>query len=233
MRYNTSIDFIQPSGGNLDHVNHVKLLSLGDGLKPEGSSPVLPKGNKGGGSVWFRPNDGQMEHLEYQGEDTLFQTRVAEGYAAYTSDYATRSTPLDVDGTTRVIMTINSIILQDSHFFSNRFVSGGDIICHVSGLYRVSCSFRCDNTGGDGELTLSMQVNGVDVTVGKTYVASSSDGGGCHVSLNFVGKLIPNDEIGFFPTTDIAVGDLIMQDFCAIFELIRPLDLGAGSNIIP
>ena len=58
MRYNTSLDFIQPSGGNIVQAHRVGFDPQGIGVKPAGSSPTLPSG-----SLWIRPNDGQAERL--------------------------------------------------------------------------------------------------------------------------------------------------------------------------
>jgi len=218
---NSSLDFIQPSGGNIDHVHNIKLLPLGDGSKPQGTSPTLPSG-----SVWLRPNDGQAERLEYQGRDSQFQIRPTEGYAHYLTVVPRVITPpQDV--------IFDQTIIEDTRFFSLDSSDKVHITVHVSGLYRISGAFRViNNISARVLIELSITKNdSISIGEAKNFGPSTGDGGGAHVSINVIAKLDVGDLIHFlfdasgFDTTTLHEGNTVM-------EFIRPLDLGNESNII-
>ena len=223
MKMNRGLVFIQPSGGNVDHVHHIKLLPLGDGFQSQGSSPGLPSG-----SVWLRPNDGQTERLEYQGEDSLFQTRPAEGYACYiTTSLSTVRQAIDGINANEIERTV----LEDYGFYS--LLDLDHVKIHVSGLYRITASTRYDNTAVSvEEMSFQIRKNDTDDLVDmSSVVAHSSDGGGVHVCVNIIVKLNRGDEISFL-ATEVGAAVLTLAEGMYTFEFIRPLDLGAGANII-
>ncbi len=222
MRFNTAIDFIQASGGNIDHIHHTKLLPLGSDFQPEGTSPTLPSG-----SIWFRPNEGQAERLEYQGEDTKFQIRPGEGVANYLVT-TTQALPLD--------FTFDETLIEDSRFVTlgaGLGLGGGDIIeFHVSGIYRITTSVRASNAGSDGAFTTSIaDLDGSSSFLrGQNYIPSSSDGGNSHV---FTSNVILLKEGARLQPHILGVGPtVVLEAYSFMVEFIRPVNRGNGSNVI-
>lgn len=216
VKVNSSIDFIQSSGGNIDHVHHAKLSPLGDGFKPQGSSPLLPSG-----SIWLRPNDGQAERLEYQGEDSLFQIRPTEGYAYYTT---TTTHPENLT------LLFETTVVEDSRFITKFNTASSQFTVHVSGLYRISVSVRLNNSDSTTlGWSLSVNLNSqASITRISEEVPNASNGGGGHGVLTVIapiqrGRKITISNVGFAAVAEEA-GILI--------EFIRPLDLGNDSNIV-
>ena len=234
MRYNTGLEFTQPSGGNVDHMNHAGMITLATelGRKPVGTSPSLPSG-----SVWLRDNEDvprRAERLEYQGEDTQFQTRTVEGYAAYINLRGwAGSTGVTAIGL-RIQWPLHGLIVEDTYFFTLEEVDvRAKVFINMSGLYKISC---CTNfvTESSSSTTgfLTMRRNEIDVTSSSTVISADGDGGGGHVCINFVGPLDEGDDIEFFAGKQSTGGTIFLHGACSTFEFIRPLDLGNGSNVV-
>ncbi len=218
MKFNTAVDFIQTSGGNVDHVHHAKLLPLGDDFLPEGSSPTLPSG-----SIWFRPNNGQAERLQYQGEDTTFQIRAGEGIANYIVN-KTQDLPLD--------FTFDETLIEDSRFFT--LINDEEVMFHVSGIYRITMSVRGDNTDNDGDILtwVSREPDGVGFFLrGTNYAASNGDDGGGHVFWSNIVYMQRGESIQ--PHVLGGGGSSIDLEVCSlIVEFIRPINRGESNVII-
>ena len=225
MKNNSNLDFMQPSGGNIDHSHHIKLLPLGDGVKPLSTGPILPSG-----SVWLRGNNGQAERLEYQGRDSSFQARPSEGYGFYVM-----TIPTDVYPTgTALIMDFDTTVVEDSHFMSmNRDDPSKRLRVHVSGLYRITACMRENVTDGGGDSTTyditTQNFFQSLVSIGEVTTAIG-DGGGQHSAMMTHVYLPPNANISVSATSLNAAGNIIEANL--LVEFIRPLDLGNGSNVI-
>ncbi len=153
LRHDSSINFIQPSGGNILETHHAEFESLTP-------TPSLPSGG-----VWFDPNDialrageTRTERLKYQTVSGVREVRVDEGYTAQhrTALLNMGSPPEEYNATFDAIM--------DDKFYDQ---SGTDFTIQVSGLYRVSYTIDIQNDSGggnnDGVNQIRVLRNGVDI----------------------------------------------------------------------
>jgi len=171
MVFNTDIDFISSSGGVLQDISHIEFIPLGSEFLPDGTSPDLPSGG-----LWLRPNDGQVERLNYQGTSGIFDARNTEGYAAYTT-------------TTTAAFGFGSISFETVVFEDAAFINQDDAThwrIHVEGLWRITYAARFNTpTGGSpGTMRATLAQTEPTKNLFKTrceqFVADDGDqGGGC------------------------------------------------------
>ncbi len=170
---NTDIDFTSPSGGILQDIDHIEFIPSGVGFLPGGESPNLPSG-----SLWLRPNDGQLERLNYQGTSGIFDARNTEGYAIYTT------TTTQAFGFGAGIVTFETVVLEDSQFITQENTTTFRI--QVQGLWRVTYAARFDTpaTGSLGTIRAGFSqyspFRSMALTRNEAFIASNGDqGGGC------------------------------------------------------
>lgn len=218
---NTNIDFISPSGGILQDIDHVEFIPLGSEFLPLGDSPDLPSG-----SLWLRPNDGQLERLNYHGTSGIFDARNAEGYAVYTT-------------TTRQVsifdqVNFGTVVLEDSLFITQETITTFRI--NVHGLWRVTYVVRVDTPVGgsqgilNGRLGQLNPVRNVDNGRSNAQVASNGDQGGGCLYVNTLILFPKGALIDLTVTTMLADTDLV--EAMLTFELIRP-DLQIPVGVLP
>lgn len=217
---NTNIDFISPSGGILQDIDHIKLIPLGSGFLPLGDSPDLPSG-----SLWLRPNDGQLERLNYHGTSGIFDARNAEGYAIYT----TTTRQVSIFGK----VNFGTVVLEDSLFITQETIT--DFRIHVQGLWRITYVVRVDTPVGgsqgivNGRLGQLHPVRNLDNGQCDAQVASNDDQGGGCLYLNALILLTKGALLELTVSTLIADTDLV--EAMLTFELIRPdPQIPAGLN---
>lgn len=205
---NTDITSTVSSGIDGNSVSHVLFV-------PQAVDPVLPSG-----SVWLRPNDGQVERLVIQGTSGILEIRNAEGFAFY------HSTTSQSIASTSVIISGYTTIVEDSAFIN--LTGGNTVIAHISGLYRLSYTVTYLNaTGGgqsDGTVNAQILINGtkLDGSEMSAYIPLVADGGQC--STVFYGMAILNrgDQIQIQADQLQSIGTLDVVSAILYVEFIRP-----------
>lgn len=218
IQFNTDINFIASSGGVLQDIDHITFTPLGLGFLPLGDTdPNLPSG-----SLWLRQNKGQIERLNYQGANDIFEARNAEGYAAYV-------TTTSQEVSSAVIGTINfeTIIVEDTQFVQRNGATN-EFTFHVAGVWRCTFSARFDTpTGGSQGVVRGMWAtenpsNLLDSMACDAFVASNGDqGGGCVYSNH---DFIINEDTGMLFQCRVFFASLEtnLVEAMITFELIRP-----------
>ncbi|MHA2063081.1 MAG: hypothetical protein ACXABY_01750 [Candidatus Thorarchaeota archaeon] len=214
---NTDIEFTSPSGGILQDVDRIEFIPLGDGFLPDGDSPNLPSG-----SLWLRPNDGQVERLNYQGTSGIFDVRNAEGCAVYTT------TTLQASLTGRV--DFETTVLEDSQFITKETPSDfGTFRIQVGGLWRITYSLRFDTPGAGSDGTMRANFSQFIPTRSalsiatrcESFVPVAGDEGGCCCYANAV-MLLPRSAFLNVDVFPLAGADTDLVEGMVTFELIRP-----------
>ncbi len=192
MRYNTGIDFIQASGGNVIDVRHVEFEPV--------ESPTLPSG-----TVWYEPTDGQTDYFAYQGSSGSFSMRTAEGISYYentTLQQLSTSGPIDVTWDKALIQDNNDN--TDTRASYTFLSSAGDgIIIAASGLYKMTYHVQfINNTGGgasDASLQAQLTLNDVIMpdSVMSTYLPNQANGSENYITGAILRMLGPGHEIKF------------------------------------
>ncbi len=181
MKYNTGIDFIQASGGNILDVHHAEFEPV--------ASPTLPSG-----TVWYEPTDGQTEYFAYQGSSGLFSARTADGLSYYenTTLQEIAPGPIDVIWDTALIDDIGYTFLS----------SGGDgIIIGASGLYKMTYHVQFVNNTGGGSADTTLQAlltlndDIIPDSFMATYLPNQSNGGENYITGAIMRMLGPGHEI--------------------------------------
>ena len=225
MRMNSKLNFIQPSGGNIHHINHMKLLPLGDGFNPQGTHPILPSG-----SIWLEANDGQAERLAYQGRTSKFQAKSTEGYAYYTTTIS-QAYP----SATILFVNFETTTVEDSRFITKDSddTAFNSFFIHVSGVYRISFSLREEFTTNSSNITttqLFLNVPFSPVMAVQEEPTAVSDGGGQHATGQVILPLQAHSKIFLGALNLTGTGGVVEGGI--LIEFIRPLDLGSGSNVV-
>jgi len=210
---NTNIDFTSPSGGILQDIDHIEFIPSGQGFLPDGDSPNLPSGG-----LWLRPNDGQVERLNYQGTSGIFGARNAEGCAVYTTD--------QLQGFGGGAVGFETVVLEDSQFINQE--SSGTFKIQIQGLWRVTyaASFLSTEAGSRGTMrgTLTqvapVRTNFVS-TICENFVATPGDQGGGCVYANCV-VLFPRGAIVGLQVLALGGAQTTLVEAMLTFELIRP-----------
>lgn len=229
---NSPIDFIAPSGGNIIDCHSLRFL-------PTLETPTLPSG-----SIWMKPNDGQLERFLYQGTSGIFEIRDTEGHGSYTirgddtTDISIGATPtlleLGPEGAESVDRLDRYIYYQEDDFVTSSWVIGGttQFTVKVSGLYKIAYSMPFHNTTGggnnDGVLESSMQLDGTNMSGSVVRQYLWLTGGGqrtCTMSAEFFAILLPYQTMEL--TVRLYNGNvstiLQREGGTVIFELIEPL----------
>lgn len=181
MRLNTSVDFVQPSGGNTLDVHHIE-------FEPT-NPPDLPSG-----SLWYQPEDEQSEKFAYQGTSGIFEISTAEGIGYYEN-----TTPQEMNPGPYTIQWDRALINDTGFSFLSS--DSESIIIPISALYKLTYHVQfINNTGGgasDTSLQARFMLNGVGIagTLMAAYLPNQQNGGETRIGCYSMGIFDPGDEI--------------------------------------
>lgn len=192
MKINSSINFIQPSGGNVLEAHHIEFATVA-------TTPSLPSG-----SIWFEPNDDipranelRTERFRYQTVSGIRQIRIDEGYCSYGGADGTGG-DLGQEMPPQSTYTVTFSGLVDSKFY-DQFED--DVTIKVSGLYRIAYNFyiQNDSSGGnnDGVNQIRCLRNGVEIPSSVIHYYQHSANSNSFASKSFLTTLDVDDIINF------------------------------------